>query len=51
VRLNDLIKPKGTKIDSGMTSESVKKMLDDAARFQKSKAWTKLSDRYAKKEE
>jgi len=45
------MRPKGTKADPGMTSEGVKKMLDDAAHYQKGKAWTKLSDKYAKKEE
>ena len=51
MRLSDLMRPKGAKVDLGMTSESVKKMLDDAARFHKTKVWPKLSDKYAKKED
>ena len=52
IRPSNLLKPYGMKRGGGdiQTEEDVRQMLDEAARYQKTKAWTKLSDKYAKKD-
>lgn len=53
VRPSNLLRPRGGKVKTDgdvQTKEDVQRILDEAARYHKTKAWTKLSDKYAKKE-